>query len=60
MVSAVMCLCDIVKTSVWLGSAYSEEFEIKIDAHQGSMLSPLLFAMVVGVTTENERRGEIN
>ena len=33
---------------VRVGSAYSEEFEVKVGEHQGSVLSPLLFAIVMG------------
>ena len=43
-----------------MGSAYSEEFEIKVGVHQGSVLSLLLFAIVVVVITENARRGVVN
>ena len=43
-----------------MGSAYSEEFELKVGVHQGSVLSPLLFAIVVDVITENARRGVVN
>ena len=39
-----------------MGSVYSEKFEVKIFVHQGSVLSPLLFAIVVEVVTENARR----
>ena len=35
----------------------SEEFEVKVGKHQGSMLSPLVFAIVVDVVTENVRNG---
>ena len=52
---AVMSLYDGAKTRVRVGSVYSEEFEVKVDAHQGSVLSPLLFAIVVDVITENGR-----
>ena len=42
------------------GSAYSEEFEIKVGVHQEYVLSPLLFAIVEYVITENARRGMVN
>ena len=35
----------------------SEEFEVKVGVHQGSVLSPLVFAIVVDVVTENVRNG---
>ena len=59
MVRAVMSLCDGAKTRVRVGSACSEEFEVKISIHQGSVLWPLLFAIVVDVITENARRGVV-
>ena len=59
-VRAVMSLYDGAKTRVRVGSAYSEEFEVKVGVHQGSVLSPLLFAIVVDVITENARRGVVN
>ena len=59
-VRAVMSLYDGAKTRVTVGSAYSEEFEVKVGVHQGSVLSPLLFAIVVDVITENARRGVVN
>ena len=40
-----------------VGLELSEEFEVKIGVHQGSVLSPLVFAMVVDVVTENVRNG---
>ena len=54
MVWAVMSLYDGAKTQVRVG------FEIKVSAHQGSVLSPLLFAIVVDVITENARRDVVN
>ena len=43
-----------------MGSAYSEEFEVKVGVHQGFVLSLLLFAIVMDVITENARRGVVN
>ena len=59
-VREVMSLYDSAKTRVRVGSSYSEEFEVKVGVHQGSVLSPLLFAIVVDVITENARRGVVN
>ena len=60
MVQAAMSLYDGAKTRVRVGSAYSEQFKVKVGVHQGSVLSPLLFATVVNVTTENAKRGVVN
>ena len=60
MVRAVMSLYDGAKTRVKVGSTYSEEFEVKGGVHQGFVLSPLLFTIVVDVITENARRGVVN
>ena len=49
MVRAVMSLYDGLKTRVRVGSAYSEELEVKVGVHQGSVLWPLLFAIIVDV-----------
>ena len=35
----------------------SIEFEVKLGVHQGSVSSPLVFAIVVDVVTENVRNG---
>ena len=59
-VEAVMSLYDGAKTIVRVESAYLEEFEVKVGVHQGFVLSPLLFAIVVDVITENARRGVVN
>ena len=60
MVRAGMSLYDSAKTTVKMRSAYSEEFEVKVDVHQESMLSPRLLAIVVDVITENTRRDVVN
>ena len=60
MVRTLMSLYDGAKTRVRVGSAYSGEFEVKVSNHQGSVLLPLLVAIVVDVITENARRGVVN
>ena len=60
MVGAVMSLYDGAKRRVRVVSACSDEFEVKVGVHQGSALPPLLFAIVVGVITENARRDVVN
>ena len=35
------------RSHVRFGEGYSEEFEVKIDVHQGSVLSPLLFIIML-------------
>ena len=57
MVRAVMSLYEGAKTRVRVGSELSEEFGVKVGVHQGSVLSPLVFAVVVDVVTESAREG---
>ena len=35
------------RSHVHVGEGYSEEFEVKVSVHQGSVLSPLLFIIVL-------------
>ena len=42
-------------TRVRVDSELSEEFVVNVWMHQGSMLSPFLFAVVVNVVTEFAR-----
>ena len=60
LVPAALSLYDGAKTRVRVGSACSEEFEVKVGVHQGSVVSPLLFAIVMDVITENAGRGVVN
>ena len=36
-----------VRSRVRVGEGYSEEFEVKVGVHQGTILSPLLFIIVL-------------
>ena len=59
-VRAVMSLYHRVKTKVRLGSELSQEILVQVGVHQGSVLSPLLFAIAVDVISENPREGLMN
>ena len=58
-VREVMSLYDGAEMGVRVESLCWEEFEVKVGVHQGSVLSPPLFAEVVHVITENVRRGVV-
>ena len=45
--------CTVVRTDAGL----SESFEVKVGLHQGSVLSPLLFATVMDVVSSEARSG---
>ena len=47
-----LSLYEGAKTRVRVDSELSEEFEVTVEMHQGSVLSPFLFAVMVGVVTE--------
>ena len=57
MVRAVMSLHEGAKTRVRVGLELSEEFDVKVGVHQGSVLSPLVFAIMVDVVKESVRNG---
>ena len=53
MMRAAMILLEGAQTRVRVGLEFSEEFEVKVRVHQESVLSPLVFAIVVDVVTES-------
>ena len=57
LVKAVMSLYEGAETKVRVGSGLSEEFSVQVGVHQRSVLSLLLFAMVIDEVTENTKKG---
>ena len=55
-----MSLYEGAKTRVRVDSEFSDEFEVKMGMHHGSVLSPFLFAVVVDVVTEFVREGALS
>ena len=55
LVKAVMSLYEGSKTKVRVESSLSEEFGVRVGVHQGSVISPLIFAIVVDAVTEQEK-----
>ena len=51
LIRTVMALYTEAYTVVRTDAGLSERFEVKVDLHQGSVLSPLLFATVMDVVT---------
>lgn len=47
LVQVVRSMYENAKSKVHIGSKLSNEFEVKVGVHQGSVLSPLLFAIVM-------------
>ena len=55
-----MSLYEGAKTRVRVDSELSEGLEVKAGMHEGSVLSPFLYAMVVDVVTELAREGTLS
>ena len=57
LIRTVMALCTEACTVVRTDAGLSESFEVKVGLHQGSVLSPLLFAAVMDVVSSEARSG---
>ena len=57
MVHLVQAMYDNERSRVRVGSEYSEEFEVGVGVHQGSVLSPLLFIIVFDALYRDLRVG---
>ena len=60
LVKAVMSLYEGFRTKVRVGSGLSEKFGVRVGVHQGFVISPLIFAIVVHAVTEQARKGLLN
>ena len=58
-VAAVMSLYKGARTKVKVGTHFSDEFEVNVGVHLGSVLSPLLFAIVVDVVANEMKEGTL-
>ena len=57
LVRAVMAMYERARTVVRTKDGNSEEFEVKVGVHQGSVLSPLLFVVVMEVLAQSVKEG---
>ena len=59
LVQAVMSMYKEAKTRVKVGDGHSEEFDVGVEVHRGSVLSPFLFSIVIDVLSEDGRKGAL-
>ena len=57
LVKPTISLYESSKMKVKVGSEFSEKFSVAVGVHQGSVLLPLLFAIVMDVVMENAIEG---
>ena len=58
-IKAIMEMYTNIETSVKVEYTRSESFDVKVGVHQGSILSPLLFALVINEVTKDIREGVV-
>ena len=56
-VRAIQSMYSNARSRVRVNGQYSEEFEVKVGVHQGSVLSPLLFILVLEALSREFRTG---
>ena len=56
-VRVIKSMYDDSTTAVKLKNGVSERVEVKVGVHQGSVLSPLLFIIVLEALTRKHRKG---
>ena len=60
LVRSMISLYEEAKTRVIVDSELSEEFEVKVGMHQGSVQSHFILAVVVDVVTELDKKGALS
>ena len=58
-IKAIMKMYINIETSAKVEYARSESFDVKVGIHQGSILSSLLFALVMDEVTKDIREGVV-
>ena len=58
-IKAIMKMYTNIEISVKVEYTRSESFDVKVGVHQGSILSPLLFGLVMDEGTKNIREGVV-
>ena len=59
LVQAVMSMYKGAKTRVKVGRGHLEEFYVGVGVHQGSVVTPFLFSIVLDVLSEDGRKGAL-